>query len=638
MRKWPRRFPGWFGSLVRSGCPRTSTSVVLVLVLGLVWFLLSPVAPASALAGVPAPVTSPAGVIAGIIGDVLPDSGAAQAAGMTLDNGSNGALNILPKINANYDCTLPGNIAAGNCNIDDLKTVAKELPGFQLGFKIGGYIDQATGLLGGTHIPASGFAPYSDGTVVTGDPGWVDGDILTDVKHGAYTLAAQAPVPNSGDATAVYFTLTVNTVPDGGYPDGYDEGSFTAYRVDGSACSSGGFNTYNNTRFYAQCIGPNGAIAPDEVTFTGNAQSSGIRYYLPASPSRPAAQSATPDRHWLTTATCQAKNGPVISITGISPAFKETASEWPQYPIAQCPDGTVPVASKVDLTGPDPTTAPLKRLSTVTAPKQWTDWLTANPDCWNGGCPVLLEQHMPDGSWRSCFANEAGCADWFTDPNKTSDFRCTQNGNVLALSDCNFYSPSFDPVQRAKGIVYANPKDGVAAVPSQAPVDNPVKTNPAPVPDPSTGTDPGSASPDSSPCFPSGWSAFNPLEWVLHPLQCAFIPSQSTFTQAQTKLTTAYNKTAIGEWFSAIGAVGSIGVADGGCGGVSMDLPSAVTLGNSTHSHQTIFATCDEPWKTIAFLVKSFLTLMIVWGAGLGVMKQLGDSFGLNIRWGSRGN
>ena len=638
-------------------------------------FVVSPVSPASALGSSASPITAPASVIASIIGDVLPSDGAAEAAGMTLStggSGESGALSMLAAVQPCSDAQAAGTYS-GSCTVYAAKNFVKSVPGFELGFKIGGYIDDATGLLlgsGDQSQPDPNFVPYADLPAAVTD-GWPAG-----------TFPVSAEFPGDGGGTGIYVSVDDSVWTYGGNPtwsNAYGTGS-AGIKIGGNVTPESGRNPLRvNLNGYCHRLDDPTALSTNPFTIeAGNPTSNGINtsgtytynvfdpndengalcapgygfdhfvvglvstfgnsipgldgtvpvVWNPAgSPARSGAgsTSGTPDRTWITTATCLAPGGTRISITGISPKFKEDATSFPAYPIAQCPDGDVPIGSRIDL-GDDTGTHPVKTVTALNSPSQWTDWLTANPNCWNGGCPVLLEQLMPDGTWQSCFDNEVGCEHWFTDPDKASKFRCTQNGNVLALSDCNFYSPTFDPVEKGKGVVYANPKDGVAAAPSTTPATNPTVTNPVPDHTPTAGG--GSSS--SSSCFPSGWSAFNPVEWVLQPIECAFIPSPSAAAAVFTGMRNRFNGTALGAWMHGIGGVFSgLTSGHGGCKG------PPITWNGFTQAHlpATIypFDGCYYPEKYAADASNLVLTAGLGFFGGLRCVQALAAGFGWRI-------
>jgi hypothetical protein len=91
-------------------------------------------------------------------------------------------------------------------------------------------------------------------------------------------------------------------------------------------------------------------------------------------------------------------------------------------------------------------------------------------------------------------------------------------------------------------------------------------------------------------CFPRGWSAFNPVEWVLQPLGCAFLP-----TTAGSDIGVIGADLGAKQPFPELGSVvalfGQLAPSDTGCLTVPVHLPTV--LGGST---LTAFDSCgDDP-------------------------------------------
>jgi hypothetical protein len=630
--------------------------------------------PASAFVPSPGPITVPADTIASVLGDVLPASGAAQAAGLTLDNGDSGALNMTTDNTSNecapqYDPTTHVVSTPGtDCTVKMYKGIASRIPGFKLGFKIGTWIDSATGLLPdqASDLSASpGYVPYPG--VTTSYDGWSPafaqprtvceqlsapygtGNACSGVTFEpdptlvlyGQVAAGFGSQPPQGDPRLVVHVGTVT----GAVLGPTQNSNFQVICVDGSSRSvdvyygePGPATVWpegQNVSWGAQgnatwCDTGTGGVAKilystDQTSLFGSSRTSvNATWYPIGAPLAPPAPVPDEDRYWSATATCLKPDGTTVTSLPVAKGpFKDSATTIPQYPQATCPAGTVPIGQDAEITNPGGTPTGQKVVTNV--PPAWADWLTANPDCWTGNCPVLLEQLMPDGvTWRSCFDNKEGCESWFADPDKATKFRCTQAGHVLSLDACNYYSPTFDPDRVGQGIVYANPADGVAVKPSTDPIDQPGSA--------------GASLPGSSgaACYPSGWSALNPVEWVLEPVKCAltwaFVPDSATLQDFVTTVRTAYDGTAIGEWASALSNIGFT-VPDGGCDGIHATVPLMVMTWD-LH----LFSTCDEPWSTASAVVNGFLTVSIAWFALAGTFRIIASSFGLEINgWGRRG-
>lgn len=345
-------------------------------------------------------------------------------------------------------------------------------------------------------------------------------------------------------------------------------------------------------------------------------------FYPTGNPLNTSGGVADPARSWKASLNCvRISDASPLTVNGTSASFSELDPILPSFPDVSCPAGYREVSHNVqEITpGADPTD-----VASVTVPAPVQDWQQNYPQCGDGACQLTLFKRS-GAELLNCFATKGVCENWFRDPAKVDSYVCkyglsgTGSDATQPLSECNVYSPMFDPLPNAKGIKTGDPATGDSP---EQPVSDPAVV---PVPGPGGGGDS---------CFPRGWSAFNPVEWVLEPLQCAFIPSPEAVNGFVGTVTTAYNGTAIGEWFSAIAGVGNVVVPDGGCEGVQLRIPTLV--GDGPGQTVSLFRTCDEPWHTVALVVKSMLIVMICWGAAVGVFRNIAAGFGLNVDWGRR--
>jgi hypothetical protein len=225
-----------------------------------------------------------------------------------------------------------------------------------------------------------------------------------------------------------------------------------------------------------------------------------------------------PARKWRTSVTCSDGS------TGIADSadFHETDATIPAYPDAPpCGPGThVTKVTISELGGPA-----TRVVSSYTVPQAIQDW-ESGPDadkCAAGGCVLGLEYNQ-NGSWVDCYSVTGLCVDWFSDPNKSTDYQCTYGPagteQVVALSECNVLSPAFDPAESAKGVTAGDPRTG------EIPSGNGQ-------PESGGGTLPSGGGPG---CWPSGgWSSVlhaDPLSWVYLPVLCAlkaaFVPDTAS--------------------------------------------------------------------------------------------------------------
>lgn len=262
-------------------------------------------------------------------------------------------------------------------------------------------------------------------------------------------------------------------------------------------------------------------------------------------PNRPTFN-GNPNRQWETEAYC---NGSFSSLNG-SAAFTENdlgqnLGTVPAYPaVPSCPSGQALTEFKIiehSLTG----TPADKIVKDYVVPNAIQTWRSTYPGCASGVCRLGLYKNASSGLV-NCFSAQPTdlCNGWFTDPNKISDYTCTygptntSSDAAVALSECNVYAPSFDPVNQAKGAVLGDPATGSTGDGQPGSQTDPGSST---EPDqPSAGGVAGAPLPgqDGASCYPSGWAAFNPLEWVYKPVKCvlvwAFVPDTSAVTQEFT--------------------------------------------------------------------------------------------------------
>lgn len=356
-------------------------------------------------------------------------------------------------------------------------------------------------------------------------------------------------------------------------------------------------------------------------------------YYPPGSTLRPPDNNPNPARQWQTVGDCVDSAGNHASITATSGSFTETDATFPEFPdLPACPAGSVLGGVKVDELGAG---VPTKQVWSVTIPAAIQDLARNHPECLGGTCQLGLWK-LDGTEYRNCFGG-ADCNGWFQDANKASDYACTYGTNgatvytasqVVDLSECTAIAPAFDPQRQAQGTPYGDPTTGAA-------VDTTTDT--------ATNTDPGpggAGAPlpgaDGASCWPSGWSVFNPAEWVLQPIKCAltwaFVPPASVQTQASTEVKADMAKTGIDN--IAAGVTGIYGAATdtegSGCDGPSVTFPMT-----STTMHP--FSACADPMKTVASVSYAFSTVAICIFGLVAIMKAVGAGFGINLSIGNRG-
>lgn len=307
---------------------------------------------------------------------------------------------------------------------------------------------------------------------------------------------------------------------------------------------------------------------------------------------------ADPIRKWRTNWVCSSGSAG----TKDSASFRESDANWAPFPSAQCDVGSVRQFEVLQVTeGVDATT----KVFDWTAPPVLASWI-ADVEA-RGAQQDTLQLSRVYGNERvSCFSDPGACVDWFTDPAKSQNYECTHGTKVLAIAECNVYRPTFNPAQTVQGINYADPVTG--ALPSP--------TTPVPAPTPGS-------SPDSSACFPRGWGAFNPAQWVLQPVSCAlswaFVPTNST--AKITAVRTAVGQSTIGLWSGAVSGMFDVEVPEGGCLGPGFKWELA-----RLDIHP--FSACEEPVKTWAGWTRTILTGSCVIFGSMASLRAIGAGIG----------
>lgn len=135
----------------------------------------------------------------------------------------------------------------------------------------------------------------------------------------------------------------------------------------------------------------------------------------------------------------------------------------------------------------------------------------------------------------------------------------------------------------------------------------------------------------SSECFPSGWSAFNPVQWVLKPTKCAlewaFVPDGSKTEAQVSRVKSAVGATGVAEVLGAASdRVGELGGDAAGCKGPGIRFDVA-TVDRVIYP----FNACTEPISTAAHYAKALTTVVLVVGGGLALVRAVASGFGFNF-------
>lgn len=333
----------------------------------------------------------------------------------------------------------------------------------------------------------------------------------------------------------------------------------------------------------------------------------------------------------------------------VSESFQQEALGAIAHPAAVQLDGCKPVSTRTGMqpkgTGitpdapwepkPSPGEDPKPGRTTVTetteVPDEVREWMENFPQCWDGSCRLTLKKQQSTSVEVDCFEVPDSCVDWFEE-SKTSPtkYKCYYAGQARPLSDCFVYSRVFDRQNVQRGTGYAEPETGI-----EPKVYACVGCN-----DPRTATTNRGAEKESMnttpdnpekarDCWPSGWAAFNPFEWVLQPIKCAlqwaFVPRQTKVDQTTTKirLTATNSRVAEAAQVATTWAAVAEGMNPSGCAGPSINL----NLMGIEYSGTPLTA-CAEPTATLAFWSRIIIGITAVLAAVYAVSRYIGRVFG----------
>lgn len=425
----------------------------------------------------------------------------------------------------------------------------------------------------GASTYASAFAVATGGAAVVGIGGW---------SAGAFHLGVSVPAPMLGDTPPTGWAGGVNVAPGVPATTAWQAWSAAFLVLNDPAYLADNVNVSVRVHFIPGVIPPSGTapvwtsfhviwrnpsgvetasttqyafqtsdVSDHTVTLGGavgykllrvevsaaNSWTGAAATWFPVgSPSRPPAP--VPGRGTLTqTIECKGTDGVKARNSSSQVIVASPSGSFP-LPWMPCPSGKV-------MTGYGTTWQPDSGALIDVVP--WTGtagWVqdipTAHPDCLTGDCHLDLRKRQPGGApATSCGYNAQACGDWYADPSKADDYQCFWGANPVTLETCSTF--------RRPGQTLPNVKTQTDAGGVTRPTVDVVDTFPslAADPPPASAPAPGSA-PESSDCFPSGWSSItNPVEWVLKPVGCAltwaFVPTtlpqtvDSVVTKVQTR-------------------------------------------------------------------------------------------------------
>lgn len=446
-------------------------------------------------------------------------------------------------------------------------------------------------------------------TTLVGVPNCVQGWCFTYsglLKSGTsnWVCAVQSVPSNSGSLPL--------PAPGGSFKFTYitDTGSKNTFISWPSHMSKSGTCRGGDTAFY---------IASNVFSLTG------VEWTSPSGVKSSAVESRSEAAEWITKVRCL--DG--TSRFSVSDSFQQASLGAVPVPASVQLDGCKPVGVNVGVqkSGTGTTGAgggwssvpggSRTEVGTSEVPTAVQDWQTAFPNCWDGSCRLDLKKVIGGSMELDCFDAPDQCVDWQTsvqaDP---QTYRCYYAGSVVAIAECNVYGRVFDRDKVQQGTGYSDPSTGTAVTTSTGTT---VTTNPG-----AASTAMSSAVGDPSKprqCFPSGWGAFNPFEWVLQPVKCAlewaFVPRESVFSSFRANVSGRFAQTSFGAVAGIVTAVNVPGVGDG-CTGP----PLSFKYGPIDETWYP-FAACDAPMAGVAATIKLWLGFLISAGAVFAIIRYV---------------
>jgi hypothetical protein len=436
--------------------------------------------------------------------------------------------------------------------------------------------------------------------------------------------AANPSVVYQGQAVPVYcFSETGDLGPDGIHSLGYDPFAVTWSNGSvGTGPDEGSLQVAGDCAAY----GPTSTEATGKPTGTFTGLPTPVSMKCAASyisgPCGVAAQTFTsvrPNPNRQIECDLTGSDGVVYPDTG--PTFTETDAAMPSPVCATLPSGVTATHETLYLNTPSTGNKTTLYSGAVTA--AYAADATAYPACATGAC--TMELYSLDPTAEPCTVG-GSCEQWFTDPNKNDDYECEYGPTsdpteyTPPLSECNTLSNYYQPAKVAEGDAFANPSTGADTGTTTSPDDDSSIEN-APAQD---------LAPDGSnaPCFPSGWSAFNPLNWVVQPGQCllrwAFVPRESVLRNNASTVKRAVAASGLGAVLGIINGMENFPISGSGCSGIAWDFKIA-----GLDENVSLLAACPgDPLAATAGVVKTVLTAVVITAGVLTSARYLASLFG----------
>ncbi len=241
-------------------------------------------------------------------------------------------------------------------------------------------------------------------------------------------------------------------------------------------------------------------------------------------------------------------------------------------------------------------------------------------------CTLRLQRQLSDGSTVECLTSGGWntlCNSWAADPDREALYTCRYGSVLLGLEACQAYA---DMPERLRATA---PQTGGELDTGGDPV---VVAPPALA----TPEQEQEAAKPRSECFPRGWSAFNPVEWVEKPVTCAlraaFQPSPAVVDTEVSGMRDRWQTSRVVQAANGLGgiaqAVGGLAEGNDGCEGPTFDMSFPGVDG--TFTFEPLNA-CKQPMSTIAAITKPVVAVAVVITGTLLFVNTVLNPFGMRL-------
>lgn len=213
-----------------------------------------------------------------------------------------------------------------------------------------------------------------------------------------------------------------------------------------------------------------------------------------------------------------------------------------KMPSCEAAESGAHATGKESVTGLAPGATNPETLWDVQAPPVSPDKGLCAPTRPGPGCKLqILIDSAP------CVVGAWNCINWLDlskDPNWTTRISCQYGPYTVPLSTCNPLERGYDPdgAPASEENTDGDPSTRKNADPAGNPqTGEPPVTVPTVPGGPATGAPPGSST-EQAECFPSGWAALNPVEWVMKPVGCALDAAFKPKADIQSRLTSMQSR------------------------------------------------------------------------------------------------